>query len=760
MSASPPHRFVSIGTKLSFIIVALLGGVFAYVYVESTERTRQSLILAKQSASSLVADLFADSLVAPLDFSDADAAQAEINRMAPNSDVIYAAVWATGIDTPVAVLLTEGRGEITGIPASREPRTIALEDRVETVRDVLSPGGKLLGGIVIHFSLARENHVYQARRRRLLFLSVGLTLGVSALLIGLARRMILVPIARIAAAARRMEWGDEASVEVRSNDEIGRLGGAFNAMAAAIADRGRWLAAARSSLQEILDNMRQGIVIFDRDGLIDGASSRQASAIFGTSELQGLAIRDLLYPGAPGYDTEVRAFDEWLKLAFEMPASSWDEIAALAPREVVRRCEEGEICLALEFRPFVEGDRIARIMLLATDETDKRRLERAVQSQEQQHARQMAAMRRMIASGTQLFVSFLNGAKERIARCKKIVRDLPGSLTAAQIDEIFQHVHTIKGEARAFDLRALEIEAAAIEDRLAKFYGRSRDGDRVSLDRGLPDELAAHLDLAQQAIATARALFVEASPIGAAVLDQISVSRTALLEVCDLVSARSRARPNAAPDELARAVARLAARPFGESVASLIEGVPVWAKSMGKKAEIEVEGREVLLPPEVARVLSGVLTNIVRNAVAHGIERPELRAKIGKNPIGLIRITGVKGAPVSLRTDSPDEPSAWYRAEEIWIEDDGAGLDLTALRARAEELQIPIPPEGIAELVFHQGLSTADSVSDIAGRGVGLAAARAELAKVDWEILVSSESRRGTKFTLRPRNSCLPAQAR
>jgi signal transduction histidine kinase len=755
MNAPGPRRFVSLGTKLSTLIIALLVVIFTFIYVEATERTRQGLVEIKEHAAAMIADLAAQSLAAPLDFQDKDAAQTEVTRLGQSPDVIYAAVWEKAGETPIAVLLTEGRGKITGMPASREPRTTVLPDRIEAVRRVVGPTGKLLGGVVIHFSLARENDAYGARQRRLLFLSLGLAVGLSALLIAALRRMILSPIGQLAEAARRLEWGTQAKVEVTSSDEIGRLGGAFNAMADAIALREQWLAAARSSLQEVLDNMRQAIVVFNREGLVEGASSRQAGVLFMSGSLvggslSGRSIKELLYPGAVPHDIEAMAFDEWLRIAFDATAEGWDEIVSLAPHEVRVSSRGGEeLILELELRPVLEEGRVARVMLLATDATDRRRLERAMQSQERQHAMQMAAMRRLIASGTQLFVSFLHGVKERLARCRAILAAGPGSLRIAEIDEIFQHVHTIKSEARAFDLRALADAASQIEDRLAEVCGLAREGARISLyEQDLRIELRDRLKAAEAAVANARTLFVEASPIGAAVLDQVTVSRSALLELSELIDAAGPhgARGSVPIEKLARIVSLVMSRPFGESTASIVETASQWASSVGKQVELEVDGREVLIPNELAGALSGALQHLVRNAIAHGIELPEERARLGKPRAGRVRVTCADPGGAAGIT--------------IAVEDDGRGLDLEALRAKAKELGLPTPAAGPAELVFSQNVSTAESVSDIAGRGVGLAAVRAELAKIGWAISVQSEPSRGTRFVVtRPRSGLRPGAA-
>ena len=85
------------------------------------------------------------------------------------------------------------------------------------------------------------------------------------------------------------------------------------------------------------------------------------------------------------------------------------------------------------------------------------------------------------------------------------------------------------------------------------------------------------------------------------------------------------------------------------------------------------------------------------------------------------------------------------------MEDDGAGLDAERIRAQAEALGVAASGGGASELVFLPGLSTAGSASDLAGRGMGLAAVADDLARIDWKISVSSEPSKGTRFTLEHR---------
>ena len=192
-------------------------------------------------------------------------------------------------------------------------RVTVLDNRVEVVRPVRTHEGKPIGSVVVHLSLAAENAAYAATLHRMLRLGVLTGAGMLSLLLLLVRRQILVPLDGLALAAGRVGRGDKGVLlDVRSNDEIGRLNRAFNAMSEAITDRETRLFTANKSLEELFDNMREGIVVFARDGRVTGASSRQAAALFARMEgeaksLEGRLIVDLLYPEAFDGDPEAAA---------------------------------------------------------------------------------------------------------------------------------------------------------------------------------------------------------------------------------------------------------------------------------------------------------------------------------------------------------------------------------------------------------------------------------------------------------------------
>ena len=160
---------------------------------------------------------------------------------------------------------------------------------------------------------------------------------------------------------------------------------------------------------------------------------------------------------------------------------------------------------------------------------------------------------------------------------------------------------------------------------------------------------------------------------------------------------------------------------------------------LGKQVMIDLEGGDVELDREMVEMVRDPLTHIIRNAIDHGIEAPSDRLKSGKREIGLLSIA----ARQSGNTIS------------IVVSDDGRGLDEDRIAAKAvstglitESQASKMGREKILQLIFQPGFSTAEEVSNVSGRGVGLDVVRENLEKVGGSIKVSSQPGIGTLFTL------------
>jgi two-component system chemotaxis sensor kinase CheA len=163
------------------------------------------------------------------------------------------------------------------------------------------------------------------------------------------------------------------------------------------------------------------------------------------------------------------------------------------------------------------------------------------------------------------------------------------------------------------------------------------------------------------------------------------------------------------------------------------------ARQLGKSVQVELVGAELELDRSILDRLSDPLVHLIRNAVDHGLEAPAARQEAGKSDAGCILIQARRERD-SIR---------------ISVEDDGAGLDLEAVRARAVaagllhgDLAEDLPPDQIAALVFRPGLSTRQEVSDVSGRGVGMDAVKATIEALGGRVELSSRSGLGTVTSL------------
>lgn len=160
---------------------------------------------------------------------------------------------------------------------------------------------------------------------------------------------------------------------------------------------------------------------------------------------------------------------------------------------------------------------------------------------------------------------------------------------------------------------------------------------------------------------------------------------------------------------------------------------------LGKQVMVDLDGGDVELDREMIETIRDPLTHIIRNAIDHGIETPHARLEQGKREIGLLAIA----ARQSGNTIS------------IVLADDGRGLDEERIAAKAVATGLvtaaeraAMPRDKILNLIFEPGFSTAETVSNVSGRGVGLDVVRQNLEKVGGSIKVASVPGEGTTFTL------------
>ncbi len=191
-------------------------------------------------------------------------------------------------------------------------------------------------------------------------------------------------------------------------------------------------------------------------------------------------------------------------------------------------------------------------------------------------------------------------------------------------------------------------------------------------------------------------------------------------------------------DDLQDGLLRTRMVPFVQSVPRLHRLVRQTAQHVGREARLEVFGPEVELDRGIQERVMAPLEHLLRNAVAHGIEPPQQREAQGKARAGVI----------SLILDREGNDVV------ITVADDGAGLNLEAIRRRAVERGLladsaEVSEEKLAQLILESGFSTAETVTQVAGRGVGLDVVNTEIKQLSGSFSLDTQPGRGTSFTIR-----------
>ncbi len=724
VSRSPPRDsgFVSVASRLALVIFALVAAVSLAIALELTRRERGHYVESKRGAGVMLTELFAASIAPALDFADVEAAGSSLGTLSQNREVLDAAVWSEAESAPLASLRA---ASADALPPRRPAPGVEVRDRhIDIVRPVHSPAGRQLGIVAVRVSLARENAAFASARRRILWMAFGLSAAVAGLLVAVVRRTIVSPLRSLEKAASRLARGELVLVMDGREDEVGSLGRTFNAMANAIAEREVRISGMKDRLQGLLDHMRQAILVFDASGSLAEERSRLARRVFGDAAGEETSIAELLYPPHLVSEVERDAFCAWVEELAVSEDEELDELLSLAPREVtLTRSDNEEQVLELEFRRAPSEGGVARFMLLATDVTLERHLQKTAESQARSYQKQLTAARRLLAGGGQLFVRFMQGARERLERAERMLR-AAHELDPKTLEELFRFVHTLRAEARSFDLERIEALASDLELSLSGARHTPLDSSLRSsvlhtLQAGL-GQLALELDQAEEQ-------FVQSSPIGRRVLEQVTVSRDDVEELFRRLGHEQGA--------LGQIVARLAARPFGELVAPFPEAVRRWSQKEGKLVELVIEGREQLVPASLCSVLGGALAHLLRNAVAHGVEAPAERRAMGKPENGRIEV---------FCHDRAD-------GVMIGVNDDGAGFDLLALQRRANvQGHVLGDTMDMLDIAALPGISTREASDELAGHGVGLGAVREELRQVGYVLRLVPTNGCGAQISIEP----------
>lgn len=552
--------------------------------------------------------------------------------------------------------------------------------------------------------------------RRTIRLSVGVSIAILFLSLSMAifvGRGVQGSVSALTEAAERVRSSRDFSIRARraSNDELGMLTETFNEMLAGMQSRDAELEQHRSHLEHlvvartqelgarnsamrlVLDNVEQGLATIGIDGSLHAERSAAFDRWFGAAR-DGRPFCEALAPG-----------EERLRLLLKL---GWEQVAeGLLPPEVAveqmpKRFDLGGRHFTLSVTPILRGDDVAGALLVVSDVTAELEARK-----EQARQKEEVLVFRRIAGDKRAFAAFLEETGNMVERLR--------GAEALGAREQLGIVHTVKGNAAQYDVRSVAEAAHDLESAIA--------------DAGAPLDPAALEPL----FAAWQATHDRVAGLVGTGDSVIELSRGELDRLLACVAS------GAPSSELATRLRMLFDEPVATRFARLAEHVERLAARLGKPApRLSIRGEDVRLPPRRYASFWAALVHVARNAIDHGIEDPAVRAAAGKPSRGAISFQArLEDASVLIE-----------------VVDDGAGVDWERLAARARKVGLPARTrEEIERTIFVSGISSVEAVTDVSGRGVGLAAVWDATANLGGTVRVTSVRGRETRFVFRLPNA-------
>jgi signal transduction histidine kinase len=527
-----------------------------------------------------------------------------------------------------------------------------------------------------------------------------------------------------------------AEMPVHDDEQLGKLATAFNLMLETINQTMRRLdelVGERSrDLRMIMATVPTGLLSLNEDYKIKPEYSKACETFLGIEDLRGRDFFDSI--GLTRRRNEDRAkLIEFLDVLRQrlLPEDDMDFLNPFPELEMKKNGAERSKWLRLRYHLFeIEKDKTPHILVLLEDITKAKAMQAEIEESQKENSQL-----KVIAEDPDLFCDFLRESVQLLEFAEKLTADIGKTEDPKPlIHEIFRSVHTIKGTAGAFAAEKAAGLAMTLENKLSSL----RNEEKISAET--INEMTATLAeltecIRELANKTRDLLGFDPVKGGAGLLriDPREISRCIeLVQEMDL-DAQSK-------NVIIGNLKMLRAVPVTKGFGKALKIIPNLMERLGKEVHFIMNPDGVSIDCDLAQELNTPLIHLIRNAFDHGIESPEERVAAGKPEEGTITL------------------SVHGNGDELAVElsDDGRGLDYVKLVRAAVDKKIITPEEASScgmeeayQLIFKPGFSTAEAVTDVSGRGVGMDAVWNKVCKdLDGKIAISSEPGKGTTFRI------------
>ncbi len=613
---------------------------------------------------------------------------------------------------------------------------------VSAFAPILDRSGKAIAVLEVDYHAERE----VAEARLAIMKSIGLPAVLALLLCFIFGRLIgkalTKPISDLNHAAVQVSTGNlDVEIYNSSKDEIGTLARIFNLMVSdlksakiklqnyatelekKVEERTYKLAEAMKSNQTLLDNLGQGFMIINAQGLIQPGSTMAATHFFGTDPTLKLFAEILKLNSE-----EAQSVTDWIELAYAN-AVPFDSVAELGPRFF----EAHNRYIELSYRPvFDEKNELNQIICIAEDKTKEKNLERKAYVE-----KQFTYFVINFVKDRDGFHQFIQNSLDQIKACSKQLDHIKND-EMIDFNELFRFFHTFKGEAACFHLLILVEKLHQIESFLSEAQAQSNQLSNSDIVSKLK------FDCAQAERIIFNFMQENEELVGAEVETNYTIKKIDKdeLEKTTQILQKNLSEQSEAYQAFVDTVLLEDLSDSFEKYKKLVNNLAV---KQDKKIKMKIEKGKVRIRTAELQPLVSSCVHLFRNVVDHAIDLPEIR-NLSNKP---------DEASVKLGFEEHFDPSLGKNLIRITLEDDGKGIDPCVIRSKLIEKNIKteqellnLTNEQIIQFVFTPQFSSREEVTELSGRGVGLDSITCEVKKLGGNVWVESELNKGSRFVI------------
>ena len=502
-----------------------------------------------------------------------------------------------------------------------------------------------------------------------------------------------------------------------------------------VAERTAQLRQKTNDINAMLQNMPQGVLTVMNGGHIHPEYSAYLATILETSDIADRHVMELLFSGCSLGADSLSQVDAAIASVIGEDEMNYEFNSHLLATEFDKTMADGRVkSLALSWSPITSDDgNVDKLMLCVRDVTELKRLELEANTRK----RELQMIGEILAVSQEKFHEFIDSARGFLDENRRLIEQ-NSERREDNINLLFRNMHTIKGNARTYGLLGLTNQVHVVE----QSYDDMRQNTEAEWSR---ETLLADLESVKVLVDTYS--HVNDSVLGrkgpgrrASVEKFLMVEKETVQQAVQQLLAADQNDPAAMRDALTRVGSTLhmiGTQPLGETLAGAIDSLPSLAQELGKDAPVvAIEDRGIVVRTQAGGLLKNLFTHLLRNSVDHGIECAADRLAAGKPAAGRISLDL-----------SVDDGKLWIR-----LKDDGRGLAIAKIRQRATEQNLITrgarsTDDEVAQLIFRSGFSTAEQVTEVSGRGVGMDAVRGFLEKEGGSIGIRFlDEREGADF--------------